>query len=188
MNEKPQPSQTADLFDHALKMYGDTYDQATSQVWWRGQETALRRLDDEQAENFAQMLEDIENRITALKSAQSWLENAEALRQAGGATELKEYETKLYKWHEENRNRQMFDENPEAYTLHAVAVKKVMREAQAQAKVKWNRLENYWLPLAVYATVNGLTSEEADKAVSDYIEARQMSYTVSTKNLKMKVA
>lgn len=51
-----------------------------------------------------------------------------------------------------------------------------------------NDLTNYFYAKDVYATVNGLTLDEAEKALDDYIEARQMSYTVSTKNLKMWVA
>ena len=190
MNEQPVKPETAEAFEYHLTEYGKKYEEATSRLQWRGGQTGLARVSDsdlDEALKFEEAVTDLKNRIALLTDALGELLNAQRLR-AEGQPALEAYQRDLYKLQEENRYREMNEERPELYTLHAVAVKKVMREAQAVAKVKWNKLENYWIPLAVFATVNGLTTEEADKVITDYIEARKMSYTVSTKNLKMKVA
>jgi hypothetical protein len=190
MNEQPIKPELAEAYETALNAYGDKYEEATSRLRWRGGLTALRRFSDtveDQEEKFAGAIEDLRNRIVLLSEALAELQTADKHRTLGEPA-LYEYETALGRWHEQNRYRELYEENPEAYTLHAIAVKKVMREAEEKAGKPWNKLTNYWLTLSVYETVQGLTREESEEALTAYIESRQMSYTVSTKNLKMKVA
>jgi hypothetical protein len=190
LNGQPIKPKSAEDYEYFLNEFGRLYEEATNRLQWRGGLTALRRYsdtEDEQAQKFADTLDDLRNRIDLFGQALGNLTNANRLRLEGEPA-LYEYEKQLQNWHEQNRHRELFAEKPEAYTLHAIAVKKVIREAQLAKRVKWNSLENYYLAKAVYATVNGLTLDEVEEALDRHIEARQMSYTVSTKNLKMKVA
>ena len=188
----PQPikPEIAEAFETALWNYAELYEQATSRISWRGNMTNLSRFTDTpeaQAENFTEAIADLQNRIELWNKALASLRIAERDREKG-AEALYGYKREMGNWHEANRYREMFELDPELYSLHAIAIKKVMREAEQAKKVKWNKLTHYFLDLAVYACVNGVTREEAEEALDGYIEARQMAYTVSTKNLRMRVS
>lgn len=191
-NVNPQPIKPAiaEAFEFRLNEYARLYEEATDRIQWRGGVSNLRRYadtDTEQAEKFLEAITELENRIAL------WQEALTSLRMASiglekGEPALYQYEQDLQKWHAKNRHYEMHEANPEEYSLHAIAVKKVICLAQEKANVKWNKRSHYWMYKDVYATVNGLTPEEVEQALDEYIQARQMSYTVSTKNLKMKVA
>ena len=189
-NPEPVKSDKAEAYEKHLNAYGELYEQATNRLTWRGGTTDLNRVTDtpeEQALKYAEAVTDLEARIDLWKQALSFLKSAERLHADGGA-ELYEYNFAMSKWHEANRYRELYAEAPELYTVHAIAIKKAMREAEQKAGKPWSKLTNYYLQLNVYATVNGVTVPEAEQALTEYIEARQMTYTVSTKNLKMRVS
>lgn len=192
MENTPAPvkPELAERYEEALTSFGANYEEATNRLQYRGGLSATRRWKEtveERAEIFAEAISDLERRIAIWQTALEDLKRASNLRETGEPA-LAEYETALQNWHEQNRHREMFEQYPELYTLHAIAIKKAMNTAEIAKGVKWSKQTRYGMEFAVYATVNGLTREEVEQAVDDYIEARQMSYTVSTKNIKMKVA
>lgn len=189
-NAPPVKSALAERYENALNAFGDKVEEATKQLRFRGGQSDLRRYGntaEEQAEKFLDTIENIGNRVASLQSALLNLKQAERLREDGEPA-LFEYEHAIQKWHADNTNREIYEANPEDFTLHAIAIKKVMREAEQVAKKPWHKLTNYYYYKGIYATVKGLTADEVEQALDEYIKARQMSYTVSTKNLKMRVA
>lgn len=192
MNETPEPTkpETASKYEEALTSFGTNFEEATSRLSWRGGLSSLTRRWDETEENhaekFDEVITDLTRRIAIWQTALEDLKRASNLR-AEGEPALGEYNTALSDWYEQNRHRELFAANPETYTLHAIAVKKAIRKAQEKAGKK-SHLEHYWIDAIVYGTISGLTRQEVDIALDDYIQARQVSYTLSTKNLKMKVA
>lgn len=179
----------AEAFQNALVNFGVKYEEATNRLQWRGGQTLLTRpfdTEEEAEQAFTDAIADLQARIQSFTEALHELRTAKTLKK--GAVALHDYERAMYVYWDNQRNLEAFKENPEKYTLHAIAVKKVIREAQAHKKVSWSKLENYWHEKGVYATVHGLTYEQVENALDEYITAKEMSYTVSTKNLKMKVA
>lgn len=191
MFEQPVKTATAEAFEQAVQNYGDKYEEATSRAFYRGNASDIEdRYGELTAEKKAELYEtleaDILGRIVSLQEALSHLQEAKS--NLNGNAELVEYYRNFHKWAEDNRRREMFEKNPEAYTIHEIAVRLVMNEAETKAGKPWSKTTRYYEQLRVYATVNGLSVEDAETKIRMYVEARGLSYTVSTKNLRMRVA
>jgi hypothetical protein len=184
--EKPTQTEKAQAYETTRHAYREAFSTMNSS---RFISSSLDHLTaEEQAEKLAEIEAYILEKLEATNKTFQLLKELQTADLVQGKHEFYECERALGTWAEQARHREAYEANPEEFTLHAIAVKKVMREAEAHAKKPWNKLTNYYWFKAVYATVQGLTLEEAEEALDRYIEARQMSYTVSTKNLKMKVA
>jgi hypothetical protein len=184
--EQPIKSELAERYEETKTAYREAFSTVNSSRFMRSD--FFESDEDKRAEKLADVREYLAEKAEATARALELIEMLETAEMKKGEQELLEFQSAQWRYIDHARNLEAYEKEPERFSVHALAVLVVMRKAEEARGVKWKKLTNYYFEQDVYRSVHGVTNEEAEATFNNYIEARQMSYTVSTKNLKMRVA
>ena len=184
--EQPTKTELAERYEETKTAYREAFSTVNSSRFMRSD--FFESDEEKRAEKLADVREYLAEKAEATTRSLELIETLETSEMKKGEEELLEFQHNQWRYIDYIRDLEAYEKEPERFTVHALAVLVVMRRAEEERGIKWKKLTNYYFEQGVYRSVHGVTNEEAEATFNAYIETHGMSYTVSTKNLRMRVA